>query len=310
MKHPIAPMLCGWQDAPTDGAPFKSQPGMAYEIKWDGYRLIAAKVGDSIRLYLRSGRFVTDEYPEIVASLRQIPIDVVLDGEILVMRDGVASFQDLQNRMRLPRSRRAADLKFMTYDVLSFGALDTTKYAYVARREVLGKIVAMAGEAVTIGESSTDGAYMWKQVLDGKLEGLIAKPLASKYVAGNAGRTVWTKIKRLVREEFTVLGYTKGLGKRDGFFGALLIGQKDEAGAMQLVGKVGTGFTDAVLRDLTDKMLPLEQDNGHWPARVVQQLIGSEQVVWVRAELRGTVEFAERSDNGTPRMPSWKGLVS
>src|ERR1035437_10355267 len=137
MQLPVKPQLCGWQPAPVEGERLESEPGMAYEVKWDGYRIVAANTGDVVRLYTRGGTQVTSEYPELVASLFALPTDAVLDGEVVVLRNGWPSFLDLQNRMTLGATRRAADLRYVVYDVLEVAGADSTQHSYVERRKVV-----------------------------------------------------------------------------------------------------------------------------------------------------------------------------
>lgn len=309
MKHPVKPMLCGWATAPIGEQPFVVRPDTAYEVKWDGYRMIAAKTGDVVQLYLRSSADVTDQFPEIVAAVRALPVDCVLDGEAIVLRDGWPSFQDFQNRMGLSKERRTNDLKFMVFDVLGFGDLDIMPTPYSGRRQVLEKLVPKDGGTLMYGPASTDGAALWKFVLEHELEGLIAKPLNSRYLPGERG--TWVKIKRYVTETFTVVGYTPGGGRRESTFAALLLAEPDAAGTgLRLCGLAGTGFTDAVLSDLTGRMTAIRRET---PTERLTDAAAPwwRNVVWVEPLIQGRVAYSERTDGNGLRGPaSWQGAVS
>ena len=315
MKHPIRPMLCGWLDSPVGNQPFVNKPGTAYELKWDGYRMIAVKEGGTVSLYFRSGNYATAEFPEIVRSIMMIPGDVVLDGEVMVLRNGSPSFQDLQNRMGLSKARRDTDLRYMVYDVLQIGQLDCTGYPYSARRQALEKIhenlsAAFPGSSLSIGVSSTDGAALWSVVMERKLEGLIAKPLSSTYRQNERG--TWVKIKRHVIEKLYVAGYTEGIGKRTGYLGAMIVAEQTADG-LRLCGCVGTGFTDPMLADLRQRFAPLEVSPAEglamWPAANVKSIVGRSVVQWVKPEVAGLVEYPDRTDEGVLRMAAWKGVA-
>jgi bifunctional non-homologous end joining protein LigD len=301
-------MLCGWQNAPAEGEPFPSMPGRAFEIKWDGYRLQALKEGNEVRiLFGRSANDVTAEFPEFVEAMRRIPVDCILDGEALVLRDGWPHFQDFQNRMALSPAERQERLRFVAFDVLQFGTTDAMTAPYSERRKALEALVAPAAPMIFVGPSSTDGAKMWQFVLDHQLEGLIAKPLNSRYTPGARG--TWTKIKRLVTETFTVVGYTPAdTGKRAGWFGALIVAEP-KGESLRACGAVGTGYNDDVLADLMRQLEPIKRTTPH-ETLLKQDLAGYKGVIWVEPVLKGRVTYSERTDYDTLRGPaSWKGQV-
>lgn len=306
---PIAPMLCGWITPPADGEPFPSMPGRAFEIKWDGYRLQALKEGDSVRiLFGRSANDVTEEFPEFVEAVRRIPVDCIIDGEAIVLRDGWPHFQDFQNRMGLTKAERAERLRFVAFDVLQFGQIDATTAPYTERRKALEALVEAAAPTVFVGPSSTDGAKMWQFVLDHNLEGLIAKPLNSRYMPGQRG--TWMKIKRMVTEEFVVVGYTPANeGKRAGWFGALVVAEPS-GDNLRACGAVGTGFNDDQLADLMAQLQKIRRVGP--PERLLKQNLGEYRTaVWVEPVIRAKVQYAERTDYNTLRGPAaWKGQVA
>jgi bifunctional non-homologous end joining protein LigD len=312
MKHPISPMLCGWGPVPAIGDDFAARPGFTYELKWDGYRMIAVKRGADVQLYLRSGVFVTEQgWTDVIReAIQALPVDCVIDGEAIVLKDGWPSFNDFQNRMSLSRERRAADLKFMAFDVLSFGDSDIMDRPYSERRTLLEKLVAAGGDALTCGPSSTDATKLWKFVLENQLEGLISKPLNAKYKPGERG--TWAKHKRFIVEEFAIVGYAAGGGRREGTFGALLVAEPNGDG-LRICGSVGTGFTDAVLDDLTKRFEAIELDT---PSILLtkdgwKSVANMKNVTWVRPELRCRVAYQERTTSNSLRGPaSYQGLVA
>lgn len=307
MQHPVKPMLCGWGPVPKPDDDFVGRPGFAYELKWDGYRMVAVKRGGDVQLYLRSGVYVTDQtWTDVIReSIAALPVDVVIDGEAIVLRDGWPHFNDFQNRMSLTRARREADLKFMAFDVLSFGRTDIMDSPYHERRAVLERLVAAGGPSLTIGPSSTDATKMWKFVMERGLEGLISKPLNSRYKPGERG--TWAKHKRFVTEEFVIVGFGAGDGRREGTFGHLVVAEPDGDG-LRICASVGTGFTDKTLDDLTERFAAIRLER---PAELIRNAPRSSTTRWVRPELRCRVAYQERTGSGTLRGPaSYQGLVA
>ena len=308
----IKPMLLGSIPAPAPGEPWskvaKRLPAdTVFEVKLDGFRMVAEKRGEVVRLYGRAGNDWTPEYPEIVESIRAIPLDeVTLDGEIVVLGpDGWPSFNDLQNRMRLPKSRRARDLRFMAFDVLSFGGQSITGHPFTSRRQVLEKIVPLAGPAIGMSEQSTDGESMWADVMEHSLEGLVAKSPAGKYAQGEAGREQWFKIKARKTGTFEVVGFTPGTGSRSDTFGALVLAERD-GDELTVAGSVGTGFNDATLRALSAKLESLRVPTSPYGRRFTASVAGK-NVTWIAEGLSGLVEYDDRSASGRLLKPSWKG---
>lgn len=301
---PIAPMLCGREAPPLDGQPFRGKPGYAYEIKWDGYRLQTIKSGDTVVvLFGRSANDVTDQFPEFVEAVRRIPVDCILDGEAVVMRDGWPSFQDFQCRGLLSKARRAADLKFIAFDVLVFGDTSCLKFPYSERRKALEALVAPAAPEVIVGPSSTDGKAMWDFVVEHQLEGLIAKPLNSIYQPGYRG--LWTKIKRMVTEEFVIFGYTPGVGKREGGISTVLVAER-EGDRLRPVGAVGTGFPDGA-SEVTRRM---DAVRAAGPSPLLTTKVMGKGIVWTEPVLLCKVAYQERTNGNTLRGPAvWGGLV-
>lgn len=302
----IAPMLCGSWTPPDEGQPLVGRPGYAYEIKWDGYRLQTIKVGESVRvLFGRSANDVTEQFPEIADAVRRIPVDCVIDGEAIVLRNGWPHFQDFQNRMGMSAADRAEKLRFVVFDMMRFGETDVTKFPYSERRKALEKLVEPAAPVLMMGPSSTDADKMWKFVLKHDLEGLIAKPLASRYLPGERG--TWVKIKRTITEEFVIYGYVPGTGKWTGWFGSLYIAEP-EGDKIRPVGAVGTGFNETQQADLFEKLQLIRRET---ISEQITEPPKDKGVLWVEPEIRIRVAYQERTDiYNTLRGPAaFKGLA-
>ena len=308
MKLPVKPMLAQPSASPIEDLypPDMLRDDYAFEVKWDGYRLIATNDGKRTNLYSRPGRVITADWPEIAAS---IPPGVTLDGEVIMVRDGKSSFQALQNAKRLPTGVRAASLRYVCFDILEADGADCTRLPLVERRAILADHLT-DNPIVTFSHAIPDGREAWRQVLEHGLEGLIAKPLNSQYVQGNRG--IWLKHKRNVIQVFDVIGFTSGEGTRYGLFGALVLGERIN-GKLRYAGKCGTGFDRAstvrtleAMQAFVSAKPPLDPGQ----ATVVRQSLGARTITWLRPELKAKVEFNDWSDDRIVRMGSFKGIES
>ena len=306
MRLPISPMLAQASASPADDwyPPDMLRDDYAYEIKWDGYRMIAVNDGKRTTLYSRPGRVITNDWPEIAAA---IPPGVILDGEVIMIRDGKSSFQALQNAKRMRPAARAEGLRYVAFDILGCCDEDFTRKPLVDRRLWLGDSLS-GNPIITLSHAIDDGRDAWKQVLAHGLEGIIAKPLSSRYVQGNRG--IWLKHKRNVVQVFDVIGWTSGDGHRKGAFGALVLGERIN-GKLRYAGKCGTGFDSRTVQDVLAQLLERhttkpEVDPGQ--VAVIAQHIGNRTLVWCRTGLKARVEFNDWSDDRIVRMGSFKGL--
>jgi len=306
MRLPISPMLAQASASPADDwyPPDMLRDDYAYEIKWDGYRMIAVNDGKRTTLYSRPGRVITNDWPEIAAA---IPPGVILDGEVIMIRDGKSSFQALQNAKRMRPAARAEGLRYVAFDILGCCDEDFTRKPLVDRRLWLGDSLS-GNPIITLSHAIDDGRDAWKQVLAHGLEGIIAKPLSSRYVQGNRG--IWLKHKRNVVQVFEVIGYTSGEGTRFGLFGALVLGERIN-GKLRYAGKCGTGFdrmatvqTLEAMQEHLAKAPPVDAGQ----AVVVRQHLGDRTITWLRPALKAKVEFNDWSDDRIVRMGSFKGL--
>ena len=244
--------------------PFTKE-GWVFEIKYDGYRLIADGAGGQPVLWSRNGNDITETFPDIARAVRGLPYDgIVLDGEVVVHDDaGLPSFSRLQQRGRLQRksaiARAALDLPaaFYTFDLLAFGGLDLRDLPLLARKAILREALPTVGPIRYSDHIETEGQAMYEQVTGMRLEGIVAKRADSPYRSGRS--TSWYKIRAVRTDDFIVVGYTDPKGGRPGF-GALHLAQYADGDGGELVyaGSVGTGFSDDMLDDIMESLRGLE----------------------------------------------------
>ena len=281
----------------------------AFELKWDGIRAIARVEHGELTLTSRNRIDLTASYPELAALVSAVGVDAVLDGEIVALDpDGKPSFGTLQTRMNLSRDAEirsamaSTPVRFIAFDLLAADGVTLTKQSYDERREALVRLVTPA-PAVQV-PASFDGtaaeALAATQQLG--LEGIIAKRRDSRYTAGRRSED-WQKIKHHRAQEVVVVGWRPGNGRRAAVVGSLLL-SVPEGKKLRYVGRVGTGFTDRELLEITARLAPLECVNT--PAVEVPDADASD-AHWVAPKLVAEVEFTEWTAAGRLRQPSWRG---
>ncbi|MFD9591979.1 hypothetical protein ACFWA9_04370 [Kitasatospora sp. NPDC059973] len=281
-------------------------------MKWDGARAIAYRHEDGrIQLTGRNGTDYTARFPEITEALAGVPGPLVLDGEIVVMSNGLPSFSALQGRIHRTRAasvRTGATTTpalFIAFDVLH---TDRPLLAepYLRRRAVLeGLDLDRPGLRVPPTWTSVTDAYGWTR--EHRLEGVIAKRADSPYTPGARTRH-WIKIKHLKTADVVLGGWLPG-GTTGTTVRAVLVGAPVEPGRLTFVGSVGTGFATAERRALAATLrrlaTPLSPFAGTAGALGLPR--GTE-IRFVRPELRAEVEFLELTPAGRLRHPVWRGL--
>jgi bifunctional non-homologous end joining protein LigD len=290
-----------------------SDPAWLFEIKYDGVRVLASRRGSRVELYGRSGQDTTSRYPEVVRALRALPVEsFVIDGEIVALDDaGRPSFQRLQPRMALTDPREIERLAVQRpalgvfFDCLMLDDRDLRKLPLVDRKECLRLLVPSLG-AVRYGDHVVEeGKAFFELASEQRLEGMVAKRAKSVY--SGARTRDWIKIKCQRRQEFVIGGYTDPQGSR-GHFGALHLGvYHGPAAAPRLVyvSKVGTGFDDALLAMIAEKLRPLARATPPFDAGAIPTGRGHH---WVEPRLVAEVRFTDWTEDGGLRHPTFIGL--
>jgi bifunctional non-homologous end joining protein LigD len=321
VKTPISPMLAALTEPPSVGAggqtifpahPF-AQEGFVYEEKLDGHRLVLERRESGVVLWARSGRIVTGQYPLLLEHVQQIPVGTILDGEIVVKRDGVSSLSAFGKQRAMSREDLLATMRYAVFDVVQDRGVDCQREPYLDRKARLKEIVtADGGPMVEYVQEYPNGRYLWENVVvPFKLEGLIAKPVRSRYVQDERG--TWLKIKQNVKSDFLVVGFTAGDGARADTFGAFVLAEREDDGSLRYSGKSGTGIKGLDSVNSIDRMRPritTEPPFVKGELRRAMSHIGPRKVTWLRPGLVASVQYAERSDDNIPRFPSWQGWVA
>lgn len=275
-----------------------------HEIKYDGYRLLARIDGSGVRLLTRNRQDWTARFPAIASALRDAGLDgSLVDGEAVVeLPDGTTSFQALQNALRRPSAGR---IRYVVFDALWLGGAELVGRPLVARKEALQTVVAgMDGSVIGYSDHvEGHGAAFLESACAAGLEGIISKRRNAAYRSGRG--TDWLKVKCVRVQEFVIGGFSEPAGSRQGL-GALHVGTFDDRGRLVYRGKVGTGFTEATLRELRRR---LERMRRATPPFVnAPRGTAVRGTTWVSPELVAQIRYTEVTDDGRLRHPSFEGL--
>jgi bifunctional non-homologous end joining protein LigD len=275
------------------------------ERKFDGERCVALRTGDAVRLESRTGKDLTEAYPEVRAGLAaQRPDQFLADGEIVVFDGEQTSFGRLQQRLgvRAPSAALVESFPavYCIFDLLKFGSDDLTARPLVERRALLERSIRPT-KGLQISEAwRGDSERRYAGACRSGWEGLIAKRADAPYARGRSRD--WLKLKCVLGQEFVVGGFTDPGGSRTDF-GALLLGYY-EAGTLRYAGKVGTGFGAAVLATLGSELRKREITKS--PFEDVAPIPRGTH--WTRPELVAQIGFAEWTAEGRLRQPRFLGL--
>ncbi|QEC53530.1 bifunctional non-homologous end joining protein LigD [Anseongella ginsenosidimutans] len=304
MPSGIQPML-----ATAVNEPF-SDPAWQYEVKWDGYRCLAFLNKRKVELLSRNKKSFTGKYYPLTTILEKWPFNAVLDGEILVInKEGVADFGALQNW----RSEADGDLTMYIFDLLWYEGKDLTGLPLKDRHSILKEILPADDDRVRLSQVfEADGLEFYEAAKKLGLEGIMAKKADSTYSVGTRTRQ-WLKIKIDKRQEVVIGGYTRNEGSTKSF-SSLLLGVY-ENGRFLYAGKVGTGFTNKMQKELMKAFKPLtiptcpfeHEPDVNKPSRFRPDPPKAIPT-WLKPQLVCEVSFAEVTSDGVFRHPSFQGM--
>ncbi len=265
-----------------------------YEVKYDGYRGLAAISGGRVAFQSRNAIDFTERFPQLAAALRRLRVgEAVLDGEVVGLdKDGVSHFQLIQEP--------AAEHRFVVFDLLWLEGHDLREQPLEERRELLESLMANVPRPLELAQRiDLPLADALAAVRHMRMEGLMAKRRGSKYVGARSRD--WLKLKVSTAQEVAIVGYTPiSSGKEE--IGALLLGLW-EKGRFVFAGKVGTGFDAKTRKGLFAR---LERDRVDKP-----QVTGAPRfrdARWVKPKLVAQVAFGDWTRDGKLRHPSFQGL--
>jgi bifunctional non-homologous end joining protein LigD len=293
-------------------APAPSHDGRwLYEVKFDGFRVLAIKNGAKVELWSRNIKPLNERFPEVAAAVAKLATPrCILDGEVCALDgEGRSSFQLLQN---------AADtghpVVYYVFDLLHQGNQDLRRLPLTERKTHLETVLLKAVDPIRASAFFTENpAKVIDKMRAVGAEGAIAKLRDSPYETGHRSGA-WVKIKFQKAQEFVIAGYTLPKKSRR-YFGALLLGYYRRKHLI-FAGRVGTGFNDKTLREIYKKLQPLASDvplieevqepSGRWRPKGWK----ASDTRWVQPRLVAQVQFTEWTEDGILRHPSFQGLRS
>ncbi len=302
VKNPFtdaAPMLLKLVDQVPDGEDW------LYELKYDGYRILAYLEGGGATLKTRSGSDYTSRFRSVASSLSDWSCGraMVLDGEMTVTDpEGKTDFQALQNYLKNPK---AHTLTYIVFDLLALDGADLREHSLIDRKQRLEALMKDAPKNLHFSSHvQGNGKESFAAACRAHMEGIVGKRAGSVYSGTRNGD--WIKLKCGKRQTFLIGGYTRSAKRTEGV-SALLLGAY-ENGTLEFLGRVGTGLTASDMKELETKCAPLQKDASpfHSPPKPKP----GEATVWLEPVLAAEISFAEWTKAHLFRHASYKGLVT
>lgn len=290
----LKPMLANTTEKPFD------DNNWVFENKYDGYRTVAVINPDAVQLFSRNEVSFTANFKPIAEALKKIKHTVVLDGEVVVENaKGRSDFQLLQNYIKTGKGH----LKYYVFDILNLDGNDTTNLSLLERKELLQlllkkqKLTNIHYSDHTVGK----GIALFEEAEKNNAEGIIAKKADSQYGIGQRSNE-WLKIKISQQEEAIVIGITESKKSRS-YFGALLLGQYDGR-ELKFIGKCGTGFTEATLKELYTTFQPYLTN----VSPLSQKPKLADKIFWMKPHFVAQIKYTEWTQDNHLRHPVFMGL--
>jgi bifunctional non-homologous end joining protein LigD len=277
-----------------------SGPEWLFEPKWDGYRAIVEVVGGDARLTSRNGKDLTERFRDVARAVTKAvrTPSAVLDGEVVALDDdGTARFEALQ--------RGSGPLVLIAFDLLELDGEPVWDRPLRERRALLEDVLDPGVPAVRTSPAFEDGDALLQAARDQGLEGVVAKRADLPYRPGR--RTAeWRKLKLRAQEDFPIVGYTRGEGRR-AKLGALVLGRREPDG-LHWAGNVGSGIADGEVERLLTLLEPLRRTDSPLVRTPRMPRVRARDVTWLEPALAAEVTYAEKTREGRLRAPVYLGV--
>ena len=298
-RKKINPMLIG-----ASGAPFDDDKYL-YEFKWDGERCIAYLDPKNGITELRNKRNVKmlSKVPELKHLHKQVNKKCILDGELLVIKNGKPNFAEIQKRslmsnpFKIELASKKYPASFIAFDILQLGEEELLLKPLFQRKEYLEKVVNSSSPRMAVSKVyEGPGTALYKLAVEQSLEGIVAKRKDSIYIQGKRTRD-WIKIKNLIDEDFVICGYIF----KDNHMISIVLGQYS---GKELVykGHVTLGVGGEAFKVISS----IDKIRNHPFSGAIPE--GNDNAIWIKPDLVCTVKYMERTAKGGMRQPVFKGL--
>jgi len=276
-----------------------------YEHKWDGERIIAYKKGNNIKLMSREKKILNDVYPTIVNSLKNQPINnFIIDGEVIAYKGDKTNFSILQKMMHEIAEKQESDIKirYQIFDVIYIEEYDTRLVEQLDRKIIVENMLNYNDPLYYTKHILENGLKYYKKACQNNWEGVIAKYIFGVYEEKRSRN--WLKFKCVNEQELIIIGYTKPHGLRK-YFGALLLGYyKDKK--LIYAGKVGTGFSQYILKDLYNKFQRIKLKKAI--LNDISDVKKIDEITWIKPIIVAEIKFTEWTIHNKLRHPRFIGL--
>lgn len=282
--------------------PFSSDEWL-FEVKWDGIRAISYVSGE-LSIRSRNQKELIGKFPEL-SELGDLTSNIVLDGEIIVMKDGKPDFQTLIQRFQ---NTKQNDIKYMSakfpatyviFDILEKDGKELSDTPLIERKRFLENSVKEGKSAVLSMFVEDTGEAYYRAVLEKGLEGIMAKKKSSPYESGKRSNN-WLKIREAKTCDCVIFGYTKGEGSREKTFGSLILGLYDTSRPV-FIGKVGTGFSQEDTEKMKVSFEKYEVSEETLPGVDMER-----EITWLKPGIVCEVGYQSITDEGKLRIPVFK----
>jgi bifunctional non-homologous end joining protein LigD len=285
-----------------------------FEVKWDGVRsiLFFHKTKGILEMQSRNGKSITHRYPEIIKALKSISSaikckeSVILDGEIVVSdkKNGIPNFQDHQRRMNINNIKeieilsRQIPATYYFFDILYLDGKDLQRLPFLERRKILSDTIE-ENSRIRISDFIEEiGKEIFDKTKSMGLEGIVAKHKSSKYLQGIRSRD-WLKIKNIKTQDCIIIGYTKGEGNRENYFGSLLLAAYDSKSKLRFVGHTGSGFDFDQLEKVYERLQKIKVEK----CQISYVPYTNRDPVWINPELVAEIKFSNWTGEKIMRTP-------
>ncbi len=282
-----------------------SDENWIFERKFDGERCLSYMHDGKLQLLSRNQKSLNPHYPELIDAFKKQQLSsFIVDGEIVAFKGKVTSFEALQNRMFINDPKEALRSKVKIYyylfDILYLEGYKVDEIQQRYRKSVLKRSFKFDDPIRYTPHRNKSGEVYFNEACKKGWEGIIAKNALVSYAHSRSKN--WLKFKCVKQQEFIITGFTEPQGERIGF-GALLLGYYDN-NTLRYAGKVGTGFDDESLKQLTEKLKAVETSNNPYPS----QEIDENEIHWTKPDLVAEIGFEEWTKHDKLRQPRYLGL--
>jgi len=291
----VQPQLAELHDTAPD------DPAYVHEAKFDGYRLQARIDHREVQLLTRKALDWADKFKPVAEALAELPAGTALiDGEVVVEKNGVSDFSALQDALK----NKKENFVYYVFDLLHLDGADVTGEPLTERKAALKQLVKHADDGVIrySDHFAIPGSEMMQHARELKIEGVISKRHDAPYRSGRSDD--WIKAKVHANQEFVIVGY-KDATHLKGAIGALVLGYYRD-GKLTYAGRSGTGYTVQAARDLWKKLQPLRRDTPAFGKPPEEER--GRKGIWVEPRLVAEVEFTGFTAQGHVRHAAFKGL--